>query len=190
MHFGRLAFNRSLPVVITLLTLGLSAPAQDWKSFSYPPDGFVISMPSQPEFSKRDVPTDQGSFELRTYMVDMSAVAVMVGVCDYGSAVAGRDPQDVLQGAEDGALKNSNSHLVRHQKITLGVYPGLEFEADSNPDPSKPADSQSPTTHFFARIYLVGSTLYQTLAVYPVETPYSGTQRFLDSFQLIPRTSK
>jgi hypothetical protein len=37
---------------------------------------------------------------------------------------------------------------------------------------------------------MVGSTLYQTLVVAPLGKPYADTARFLDSFQLIPRTAK
>ncbi len=43
--------------------------------------------------------------------------------------------------------------------------------------------------HFYARIYLVGTTLYQTLIASPLGGPYAGTTTFLDSFQLIPRVS-
>ena len=43
--------------------------------------------------------------------------------------------------------------------------------------------------HFYARIYLVGSTLYQTLIASPLGTPYPSATTFLNSFQLIPRVS-
>jgi hypothetical protein len=98
-----------------------------------------------------------------------------VGVCDYGSAAAGRDPNTVLDGAQEGAISNVKGHLVSGKKITLGIYPGREFEADND------------TMHFHARIYLVGTTLYQSLTAAPLAEPYSGVTRFLDSFQLIAR---
>lgn len=151
------------------------APVQEWKSYSYPADGFSVLFPVEPQLSKRDVPTAKGSFELRSYIAEMEPVALFVGVCDYGSAVAGETPDTELQGAKNGALQNSKSHLVREKPVTLGIYKGLEFEAESD------------SAHFYARIYVVGSTLYQTLAVYPNDKPYDGTERFLDSFQLIAR---
>jgi hypothetical protein len=82
----------------------------------------------------------------------------------------------VLQGAKSGALENTNAHLLSEKAITLGIYPGVEFEAEND------------TMHFSARIYLVGTTLYQTLIASPLGKPYAGTTRFLDSFQLIART--
>ena len=149
--------------------------APEWKVYSYPSDGFTASFPSEPQLQKRDVPTAAGSFELRSYIAEMEPVAIFVGVCDYGAAAAGKDPDTMLQGAKNGALENSKSHLTREKQITLGIYKGVEFEAESD------------TAHFYARIYVVGETLYQTLVVYPIAQPYTDTVRFLDSFQLIAR---
>jgi hypothetical protein len=180
MQTGRGSFARILAAGAAVLCLALAAgaQAQQWKSYSYPADGFSATFPSEPELQKRAVPTEKGSFELRSYVTQVEPVALFVGVCDYGSAVAGRDPEDVLNGARDGALSNSKSHLLTQQKIAFGVYHGVQFEAESD------------TAHFSARIYLVGTTLYQTLVVYPLGKPYEGATRFLDSFQLIARVAQ
>ncbi len=160
----------------TLLSFAaLSAQAQEWKTYSYPADGFSMAYPSAPQLKSQDVPTEAGSFQLRSYIAEVAPVALFVGVCDYGAQVAGKVPADMLEGAKNGALKNSNSHLTREKKITLGIYPGIEFE------------SESDSAHFYARVYLVGETLYQTLVVAPLANPYPDTVRFLDSFQLIAR---
>jgi hypothetical protein len=154
-----------------------AVPAPEWKKYGYAADGFSAWFPSEPEMQKRDVPTDAGSFELRSYVAQVAPVALFIGVCDYGAQVEGKDPDEMLQGAKDGALTNSKSHLVTEKKITLGTSHGVEFEAESD------------EAHFSARIYLVGSTLYQTLVVAPLGKPFPGTARFLDSFQLIARVS-
>jgi hypothetical protein len=181
----RRSFQRSFVLVLLGFAAVVCAQAPDskpvqtpeWKSYSYPADGFKASYPSEPEVQKRDVPTDAGSFELRSYIGEVAPVALFVGVCDYGQSAAGRDPEVLLQGAESGALTNSKSHELSQKKITLGIYHGLEFE------------SESDAAHFSARIYLVGTTLYQTLVVSPLEKPYAETTRFLDSFQLVARNS-
>lgn len=160
-----------------LFAAAAAAQTADWKTYSYPADGFSASYPSAPEVQKRDVPTDAGSFELRSYIAQVGESALFVGVCDYGTQVAGKDPDVMLQGARNGALQNSKSHLVSEKKITLGIYHGIEFE------------SESDAAHFSARIYMVGTTLYQTLVVAPLANRYTDTVRFLDSFQLIARTS-
>ncbi len=151
------------------------AQAQQWKTYSYPADGFSASFPGEPQFSKKDVPTEKGSFELRAYLVEDGQAAVFAGVCDYGSAISDRTPDQVLNGAQQGALDNVKAHLVRGETITFGTYPGREFEAEND------------TMHFYARIYLVGTTLYQTLIAAPLGSPYARATYFLNSFQLIPR---
>jgi hypothetical protein len=96
----------------------------------------------------------------------------------YGTTASGSDPDTMLQGAKNGALENTKSHLVTEKKITLGVYHGVEFE------------SESDEMHFSVRIYMVGTTLYQTVVVSDVGKLFPETTRFLDSFQLIARPSK
>ena len=179
----RIRTNMWIAALMVLLccAAALGAQAPDWKAYKYADDGFSASFPSAPELSKRNVDTTAGAFELRSYIAQVGQSALFVGVCDYGAKTAGRDPDEVLQGTKSGALENSKSHLVREQKITLGIYHGLEFESES--------DATENKAHFYARIYFVGSTLYQTLTVSPVGTPYPDTVRFLDSFQLIARTA-
>jgi len=153
-----------------------AAPVPQWKSYSYPADGFSGVFPFEPTMQKKNVPTDKGTFELRAYLTQDSSSAVFVGVCDYGSAIADRTADQVLDGAQQGAIENVSAHLISGKKIALGVNPGREFEAEND------------SMHFSARIYLVGTTLYQTLVASPLGQPYGGTTRFLDSFQLIART--
>jgi hypothetical protein len=152
------------------------APLAQWQTYSYPADGFSASFPSAPQLSKNSVPTDSGTFELRAYLGEDSDAAVYVGVCDYGSAVQGRDPQAVLKGAREGAVGNVKAHVLTTSSITLGIYPGTQFEAEND------------SMHFSARVFLVGTTLYQTLIAWDLQHPYPNTARFMDSFQLIPRT--
>jgi len=154
-----------------------AAQAPNWQTYSYSTDGFSASFPTQPEVQKKNVDTDAGPFELRTYIGTDGAVALIVGVCDYGNATAGKNPDDVLQGAKNGALQNVSAHLLSETKTTLGIYHGLTVEAESD------------QLHFSLRIYMVGSVLYQTLVVVPLGKPYGDTARFLDSFQLIARTA-
>ena len=179
MHQKRNSFLSRITLVVALFSFAaaLGAQAQQWKAYSYPADGFSASFPGEPQFSKKDVPTEKGSFELRAYLAEDGPAALFVGVCDYGSAISDRTPDQVLDGAQQGAIDNVKAHLLSGKKITFGVYPGREFEADND------------SMHFYARVYLVGTTLYQTLIASPISTPYANAARFLDSFQLIPRGS-
>ncbi len=159
-----------------LLVAASSARAQNWKTYSYSSDGFSAAFPSEPTIQKKDIPTSAGTFELRSYVVQDGDSVLFVGVCDYGSVVAGREPDSVLEGSQSGAISNINGHLITGKKITLGIYHGVEYEAEND------------TMHFSARTYLVGTTLYQTLIALPKEKTYASTTRFLDSFQIVART--
>jgi hypothetical protein len=118
----QIAKSTALAVILLSLAAALGAQAQQWKTYSYPADGFSAAFPVEPQFSKREIPTDKGSFELRSYIAQDGLVSVMIGVCDYGAATQGKDPEDILQGAKNGALQSSNSHLLSESKITLGAY--------------------------------------------------------------------
>ena len=172
---------RPRPVVALLaalfLCLNACAPA---KSYSYAADGFRATFPSHPELSKDNVPEGQINIELRSYTATdpVSGAIFMVGVADYGTRLEGKDPDTILQGAENGALANSKSQLVgSHRKIFLGKYHGLAFEAGS------------AEMHLSMRLYWVESTLYQEIVLSPKARKLgtAATERFLDSFELIPR---
>lgn len=167
---------------VAVLWLAAASGAQTagplWKSYSYPTDGFEANYPTEPSLQKKDVDTQAGKFELRTYTTQIGGVALFIGVCDYGDAASAKNPDSLLQGAKNGALMNSSSHIKSERKIMLGANHGLEYEAESD------------SAHFTARIYMVGSTLYQTLVMFPLGKPYDDANRFLDSFELIPRTDK
>ena len=182
MHETRKTFKGRLAAVVAVVFFGvaLTAQAQDssaqnWKTYSYPADGFSASYPSEPELQKRDVPTDAGSFQLRSYSAQVAPVALFIGVYDYGTQVVGSDPDTLLEGAKKGRAVELQLAPAQREKDYPRDLPGVEFEAESD------------AAHFSARIYMVGTTLYQTLAVAALGKPYADATRFLDSFQLIAR---
>lgn len=154
-----------------------AAPNTGWKVYHYTDDGFSAEFPAQPTMQKQNVPTTAGTFELHSYVAEEGAAALYVGVCDYGDAAKSADPQAILEGAQNGAINNVSAHVLSSGKITLGVYPGLTFEAENT------------TLHFSAHIYIVGTTLYQILIASPLGQPYTDTAKFLSSFQLVGHTA-
>ncbi len=173
---GRAKIGR-MSLCAALLGLAATGGAQtlQWKEYSYAADGFAVSFENVPDIQKKTVPTDAGPIELRTYSEQIGSVQLMVTVSDYGSALKVKDADAELEGAKNAAVKNAGARLVSEKKFMFDVYPGLEFEAESG------------TARFTARIYLVGSTLYQTLVAAPVGKPFAGTTEFLDSFKLIAK---
>jgi hypothetical protein len=163
-------------VCFIFLATVLKAQVSQSKLYNYPSDGFQITFPAEPTIKKSNVDTQQGPFELRSYACSLNLVAYYVGVCDYGKTIADQDPDTVLEGSKNGALANTKSHLIKEQKIKLSVVPGLAFDAESD------------ATHFAARIYLAGTTLYQVLVAYPIGNAPADVASFLDFFGLITRS--
>jgi hypothetical protein len=155
-----------------------AAPAPDWKPYSYPADGFSASFPTAPALEKQNISSGGGSYELRTYEADDSSTALIAAVCDYGASATSKEPDAVLEDAKKGAINNIKGQLVSEKKITLGANHGVEFEADGE------------SAHVTARLYLVGSVLYQMIVAAPVKANYADASRFLDSFQLVERPAK
>ncbi len=174
--------RRCAAVCSTLLLLAATAAAQPtpWKEYTYAPDGFTVSFPTSPIVQKKNVPTDAGPIELHEYSEQINGVSLIVTVNDYGASMSGKDADAQLEGAKNAALKNAGAHLKSEKKIALSdssgqEISGLEYEAESS------------AAHFTVRIYMVGSTLYQTLVAAPVSKPFTGTTEFLDSFKLIAK---
>lgn len=153
-----------------------TASAAQWQTYSYPAEGFKAGFPVQPGQEKKTIPTPSGNFEMRSYMALDGSAALIISICDYGSPAAGKDPGALLQGAKNGAIQNSQSHLVSERKLTLGAATGLEFQAENE------------AIHTTDRLFFVGTTLYQVQVSAPIAQPYAQAQRFLDGFQFIPRT--
>lgn len=158
-----------------LLAARIGSGAQDWQTFKYAADGFTAAFPSEPQQRSHAVETQSGTIDMHSYALELDQIALFIGVCDYGAKADGTDVDAMLEDAKNGALQSSSSQLLRESKITLGSHHGLEYE------------SEAEGTHYRARIYIVGTKMYQTLVVYPTASPYDDAQRFLDSFQLITR---
>lgn len=156
--------------------VNMTAQTAAWKQYVYSDDGFQASYPSPPDLQKKSVQTSAGEFELRSYAAAAGDTVLIVGVCDYGSAVEGRSSAQMLLGAKNSTLSNSASHLVSEKKITLGANPGLQFE------------SENSATHFLVRMFMVGTTLFEALVISPLNKPFDQSDQFLDSFQLVTRT--
>jgi hypothetical protein len=152
--------------------------AAEWKPYRYSAEGFGASFPSTPAVEKQSVPTDAGAFDLETFEAEDGASTLIAAVCDYGAGAKDKDPDSLLENAKAGAVSNIKGHLASEKKITLGTNHGVAFEADSE------------SAHISARIYLVGTTLYQTIVASPNSAPYADSARFFDSFQLIERSAK
>lgn len=182
-----MAHARRILVAFSLVAFSSVALAADkWKTHTSEAGGFTFSMPGTPTETKQTYDTDAGPVEAILYMLEKDGgnVAYLAGFNDFDpKLVAGNDPQDMLDGARDGAVKNVQGKLVDEKKITLDGHPGRELKVIT-----KSGDDEMLV---FARVYLVKNRLIQSLVVFPKKTlREKDVARFLGSVALIKKKSK
>ncbi len=159
---------------------GASTSVDEWQTFSSAEGGFTLLLPGNPQEQRQPVSTAAGSADAIMYITEVGGTAFGVGYSDFPGSAAKADPQAVLKGARDGAVKNVNGTLVGEKPIELAGHPGLEIAVEM------PAGAAVPGGAIYrAQLYLVGNRLYQVIyvALKKGDDP-DDYQKLFDSFQL------
>jgi hypothetical protein len=161
---------------VLCLGCGRGFSESDWKDLR--PDGqkFSAKMPGEPKLKQQEASTGAGPITVNQYVVEGRSYAYIVGYTDYpAKAIEGANPEGMLDGGRDGALKNvRGAKLSKEEKIQLDGHPGRELHVDI-PGKGK----------LVARFYLVKNRLYQLLAAGDDVTPEDkDVRRFLESLTL------
>ena len=110
-----------------LLVLALDigpAMAQEWTDYRPPGGGYRIEFPGRPALSTRDVTTQAAIIQLNIAMVERGDEAAFLAIHSLRSPRwIGLDPQQALDQARDGAVKNSEGKLREETRVTLGGLP-------------------------------------------------------------------
>jgi hypothetical protein len=184
LHFASKTRFAPVAFVIALLSLASAHAAQNsaWKPVSSTADGFRADFPTDPELGKYSVPVAGETYELRSYTAASGSAALSVAVCDYGARGLSANPEQLLANAEKGSIDHMTAHLVSEKRIVLDssariANHGLAFEAEND------------KLHFSVRMVLAEGVLYQAMVATPLHRSYAESARFLDSFDLLPRTA-
>ena len=174
-HFPRV-MARAVVLIGLLAAVQLQAQTAQsaWKSYPYPADGFSISAPSQPSYSSQTKATDAGNVNIHTYQVPLGESGVVMISSSEVNGLDKDSPKARLQMAKAGALKAGNATLTTEKEITLGGYPGLQYEATA------------ANLHVRARMYIVKNRLFQLLEISPLTTPFpTDAERISTSFKIL-----
>lgn len=148
----------------------------DFKPFISNEGGFSVLMPGAPNQKKQSVITTAGLLDLYLFTVELEndTTAYLATYVDYPENVVKTSNSDeVLSNVRDGQLDSQKGRLLSERFVAIGQYPGRELEIET------------ASNYVRGRIYLVGTRLYQVLAVYPLDQrPADISRRFLDSFKL------
>ena len=168
--------RRHLATVLICLAVALVAQnaPNDWKEYSYATDGFAVTAPSSPSFSKQNKETPGGSVEVHNYAIELGNNS---GVMISSTQIPGAEkapPKPLLQKAKEGAVGAMGAKITSEKEISLDSFPGIEFVAESE------------NFHLRARMYIVKEKLLSLLAIAPKDTALPpGSDRILDSLKLL-----
>jgi hypothetical protein len=182
MHRGELMRDRltcaRVFIAIAIAFFATALLAQDtqstWKQYSYPSDGFAFSAPSQPTFSQRTKPSDSGDLQIHTYSVVLGDSGMVMISSTLIPGLENASPKERLQSAKTGALAAGKAKLTSEHEITLGGYPGLQYEA------------QTDQLHVRARMYIVKNKLFQLMEIAGLTMPFPpDAERISSSFKFV-----
>ena len=156
-----------------LAASGCQRPMTEFTSTEYK---FKAKFPGTPTAQEQTA----SGVKFKMFMTEARNGAYAIGVADM--PIPANEPTELIEkrldGARDGAIRNSNGTLQSSNPLTLaGKYPGREFTASIT----------KPTQGLLrGRIYLVGARLYQVLVMGKDGYVNSAeASAFLDSFQLV-----
>jgi hypothetical protein len=150
------------------------ASAQDWKEFNSQECRCSAQFPGTPQLKTQGMQTKVGTLEAKMFILEMPSAFYATAYVDYPKEGLGKKaPDELLDGARDGAVGNVKGKLANETKISMNGYPGRELRIEA------PGDLALQ-----ARIYLVKERLYQILVVMPkAKEGEAEAKKFLDSFK-------
>jgi hypothetical protein len=149
----------------------------EWQRFESEQNRFSILFPGAPQEFAESVPTEVGTIEAQSFVVQQGDGGFAVNVVHHPpEAVSASDPQTMLDAARDRAVANVSGELLEEKDVTLGGYPGREIQVEI-------ADGQGMVR---SRFYLVENRLYAVQTISQKPGASTDVDRFLDSFQLTP----
>lgn len=178
---GRWITLLALPLVAFAAILGVAAPLHaaspdHWARVAPAGAGFSVLMPGSPAEQTSEVPTRVGITIVRIFIREVGSNIYMTSYNDYPASSAIFDAQAALDGARDGAIRN-----------TLGavLLTDVNFTFDGYPAKGIVVEVMGGKLIYRSRMYLVGTRLYQTAFAAPPRLAHnSGGNRFLGSFRL------
>jgi hypothetical protein len=168
-----------LPLALILLS-GCGAASKnkaEWQRFESEENRFSVLFPGTPQEFAESVPTEAGTIEAKSFVVQQGNMGFAVNVAHHPSeAVSASDPQTMIDTARDRAVSNVGGELLQEKDVTLDGHPGREIQVEI-------AEGQGMVR---SRFYLVENRLYAVQTISQKSGASTDVNRFLDSFQLTP----
>ncbi len=140
----------------------------------YSADGrFSILFPGEPEESLQSVTTVAGQINLVMVSAGSKKSGFVVGYADYPrNVVENSDPEKVLDGARDGAVRNVRGQLTDETTLDFHGHPAREIRVEV-----------AKKTSIRSRLILIENRLYQVMVISQSARILNGKgSEFFDSF--------
>ena len=166
-----------LAAAAAALVFSATARAEEWKEQSLKDCQCTASFPGTPQTRTQKMQSAVGSLDSTMFLLEVPGQAFYaLAYVDYPKELAAK-PDELLDGARDGAVAKIKGQLKTENKITLAGAPGRELRIEA------PGD-----VVLQARIYLVNQRLYQSIVVVQkgrADAPEN--KKFLESFKFDKR---
>lgn len=149
-------------------------PKGDWLAFESDEGRYAVEFPRAPKRTSMPVPTAVGEVEAISHEVEMDDAYYAVAIIDYpADFVAEADPQQMLDGARDGAVANIGGELISERQLTLAGAPSRRLQIR--------ATVEGHQIQLDAIHCVIGERLFQAVVTYAPGTSVD-SERFLNSF--------
>ena len=149
-----------------------SAAAQQWQEYKPAGAGYRVELPGTPESKTREQPTPQGPATVTMARVAQGKSGYLTSHAVYQANALPSDPQQALDNARDGVLKNGK--LVSEKRLTVSGTPARRLVMESS----------GQTVHLL--IVVKDNMMFQALYHQPQggDVP-ADVERFMSSFALV-----
>lgn len=169
-----------LPILLLLLGVG-PLTAQEWSTFSSAKGNFRVVFPAPPEEAVQSIQTTVGPIPYTTYTSEIAGGNVAFGIAynDYPEEILAAQAEKILDVGRDGVRDNLSGAVVSETYMTFKGHPAREFTVLG--------EVQGKKLLYHARMYLIGTRLYQMQVVRVGDTPVDIADmiRFFASFEQI-----
>ncbi len=150
-------------------------------SFTSEEGYFSIGFPGEPTESSQEISTAIGPITIVLYTYENRNGVYLASYSDYPDEIIEQsDPNDLLKGAQSGAVGNVNGQLISSKDIDIATYSGKEIVFKIPKSKRMPPGGIGK-----AQFYLVDNRLYQILSIEGGSKVSAAANQFLDSFELL-----
>ncbi|MBD1829731.1 hypothetical protein NDI47_14375 [Microcoleus vaginatus GB1-A2] len=147
-------------------------PTPEWQPFCSAIGQFAIDMPGTPKINSETFSTQITAHTYRSILKNKESYLLQYFDLDFRIGNNNINSKITLNNAVDFFVVAANAKLLQVRDISLGGYPGKEFEFQSL-SPTEPVG--------VGQVFLVEARVYGLVATTPEP---ENAQKFLDSFRL------